>query len=181
MKNAYMTIGIASVVALLTLAAACSDSPTGNGLDPAVNRDLAKLRKVTDPLSSFDAGSNAGWSAKITGCMTDPTLGGMGYHYGKTALIDGSVKVDEPELLLYVPQQNGQMKLVAVEYIIPYTFHAREAEAPVLFGQQFKQNDTFQLWGLHAWVGQDNPSGIFASWNPQVNCQYANDAMTMVH
>lgn len=152
-----------------------------SGLGTTVNRDLATLRRVTAPFHRFDAASAAGWSASITSCMTDPALGGMGFHYGNVGLIDGSVSVDQPELLLYEPEKNGQLRLVAVEYIIPYTFHPRSAEAPVLFGQQFKQNDTFQLWGLHAWVWEENPSGMFASWNPRVTCDNATEAMTMAH
>jgi hypothetical protein len=151
------------------------------GLGASVNRDLATLRQVTAQFHRFEAASNAGWSARITGCMTDPTLGGMGYHYGNAGLIDGSVSVDKPELLLYEPEKNGTLRLVAVEYIIPYTYHARSAEAPELFGQKFKQNDTFQLWGLHAWVWEENPSGMFASWNPRVTCDNAVEAMVMSH
>jgi len=152
-----------------------------SGLGSDINKDLATLRRVIAPYQRFEAASAAGWSAKITGCMTDPSLGGMGYHYGNVGLIDGTVRVDEPELLLYEPEQNGRLRLVAVEYIIPYTFRARSAEAPELFGQKFKQNDTFQLWGLHAWVFDENPSGIFASWNPRVTCDNATEAMTMSH
>jgi hypothetical protein len=105
----------------------------------------------------------------------------MGFHYGNTGLIDGSARVDAPQLLLYEPEQNGRLRLVAVEYIIPYSFHSRDAAAPVLFGQQFQRNDTFQLWGLHAWVWRDNPSGVFANWNPRVGCDNATDAMSMSH
>lgn len=152
-----------------------------SGLGSDVNQDLATLRRVTAPFHRFDAASAAGWSAKITGCMTDPSLGGMGFHYGNVGLIDGTARVDEPELLLYEPEKNGELRLVAVEYIIPYTFRPRSAEAPELFGQKFKQNDTFQLWGLHAWVWENNPSGIFASWNPRVTCDNATEAMTMSH
>ena len=25
-------------------------------------------------------------------------------------------------------------------------------------------------WDLHAWVWQPNPSGMFAEWNPKVQC-----------
>jgi hypothetical protein len=149
-----------------------------SGLGADINQDLATLRRVTAPFHRFEAASAAGWSAQITPCMTDPALGGMGYHYGNVGLIDGSVRVDQPELLLYEPERNGQLRLVAVEYIIPYAFHARSAEAPELFGQKFKQNDTFQLWGLHAWVWEDNPNGIFASWNPRVTCDNAAEEMT---
>lgn len=147
-----------------------------------VERDLATLRRVTAPFHNFDAATHAGWSAPITACMVDPAgAGGMGFHYGNTTLIDGSAQVDRPQLLLYEPEENGRLRLVAVEYIIPYTFHSRDAEPPVLFGQQFQRNDVFQLWGLHAWVWKANPSGIFANWNPRVSCENTANVSRMSH
>lgn len=114
--------------------------------------------------------------------MTDPAgSGAMGYHYGNVALIDGSVSVTAPELLLYEPQKNGRLRLVAVEYIIPYAAHSRDAAPPELFGQKFQQNDEAQLWGLHAWVWKHNPAGMFAPWNPHVSCKYASTSSAMVH
>ena len=148
----------------------------------AVNKDLATLRQVTAPFHDFETASHDGWSAPITACMTDPGgAGGMGFHYGNVGLIDGVARVDEPELLLYEPEQNGRLRLVAVEYIIPYTFHSRASAPPELFGQKFLQNDTFQLWGLHAWVWKENPSGMFASWNPNVTCANTTAVSSMVH
>jgi hypothetical protein len=149
----------------------------------AVNKDLAALRRVTATFHNFKTASGAGWSAQITPCMTDPAgAGGMGFHYGNPALIDGSARVEEPELLLYEPERNGRLRLVAVEYIIPYTLHSRDDTPPELFGgQKFKQNDTFQLWGLHAWVWKDNPSGMFADWNPRVTCEHTNSVSSMAH
>jgi hypothetical protein len=145
-------------------------------------RDLATLRRVTAPFHNFNKAVAAGWGTKITDCMADPKgAGGMGFHYGNTALINATVSVDKPELLLYEPEEDGGLRLVAVEYIIPYDFHSRDAEPPVLFGQQFKQNDVFKLWGLHAWVWKENPSGIFASWNPRVSCKDATAASSMSH
>ena len=149
------------------------------GLGASVNRDLASLRAATAQFHNFDKAVAAGWSAKITSCMELAGVGGMGFHYGNVGLIDGSVQVDQPELLLYEPEKNGRLRLVAVEYIIPYVFHSRDAAPPVLFGQEFKQNDTFQLWGLHAWVWDENPSGMFADWNPRVNCSNTTDVMAM--
>jgi hypothetical protein len=164
----------AQLLTAILLLAGCSDATSSQ------NRDLETLRNVTSPFRSFDAAITAGWSAKITSCMADQTAGGMGFHYGNTALIDGSVQVDKPELLLYEPQADGTEQLVAVEYIIPYTAHARSDAPPVLFGQQFTQNDTFQLWGLHVWAWKSNPSGLYASWNPQVTCNNTTDVATMV-
>ncbi|MGZ3333450.1 MAG: hypothetical protein ACXU9O_15130 [Gemmatimonadaceae bacterium] len=152
------------------------------GLSPRVRSDLALLRRVTAPFHDFDEAGEAGWSAQITPCMVDPAgAGGMGFHYGNVGLIDGTARVDQPELLLYEPESNGRLRLVAVEYIIPYTFHSRDAAPPVLFGQKFIQNDVFQLWGLHAWVWKDNPAGIFANWNPRVNCDHTSHVMVMSH
>jgi hypothetical protein len=149
----------------------------------AVNKDLAALRRVTARFHNFKTAAAAGWAAQITPCMTDPAgAGGMGFHYGNPALIDGSARVEEPELLLYEPDRSGRLRLVAVEYIIPYTQHSRSAAPPELFGgQKFKQNDTFQLWGLHAWVWKNNPSGMFADWNPRVTCEHTSSVSRMAH
>jgi hypothetical protein len=157
-------------------------SEMSQALTSATNKDLAALRRVTATFHDFATAAAAGWSAQITPCMTDPAgAGGMGFHYGNPALIDGSASVEEPELLLYEPERNGRLRLVAVEYIIPYTAHSRSATPPELFGQQFKQNDTFQLWGLHAWVWKHNPSGVFADWNPRVTCENTSSVSRMTH
>jgi hypothetical protein len=144
-----------------------------------IEKDLAALRRAVAPFHSFDAATAAGWSAKITSCMADPALGGMGFHYGNVGLIDGSVQPDRPELLLYEPQADGSLRFVAVEFVIPYTFRPRDGAAPVLFGRKFARNDRFQLWGLHAWVGAQNPGGLFASWNPRVDCEHTTDLDTV--
>jgi hypothetical protein len=149
---------------------------------PAINKDIATLRQATVKFHDCEAATQAGWSAQITGCMVDPDgAGGMGYHYGNTDLINGTVQVDKPELLLYEPDANGRMTLVAVEYIIPYTAHSRDAAPPKLFGRDFAQVDAFGLWGLHAWVWKDNPAGMFAPWNPKVSCANAPSLSLMSH
>ncbi len=145
-----------------------------DGRSAGVNRELAALRRLTAPFHNIKNAEAAGWSVQLTGCMENPPAGGMGYHYANTAFIDGTAEVRRPQLLLYEPEKNGRMRLVAVEYIIPYSFVPETAPAPMLFGQKFHQNAAFQLWGLHAWVWEHNPSGMFADWNPRVSCKYAN-------
>jgi hypothetical protein len=165
---------IATENAATAQAAAASES---FGAD--VNQDLAALRRVTASFHDFETAKAAGWKAEITGCMTDPVAGGMGFHYGNTKLIDGTARVEEPELLLYEPEKNGQLRLVAVEYIIPLSAWT-SPNPPRLFGRDFKVNAAFQIWGLHAWVWEDNPSGMFADWNPRVNCDNTTDIAAMV-
>jgi len=138
-----------------------------------VQRDIARLRDLTAPFHEFETAAAAGWGTQITGCFSDPSLGGMGYHYGNVNLIDGTVDVLEPELLLYEPQKNGRLRLVAVEYIVPFG-QWTAAEPPRLFDQSFHRNEAFGLWVLHVWHYRNNPSGMFADWNPNVSCEFAS-------
>ena len=141
-------------------------------LSSGAERDVARLRAVTARFHRFDVAVAEGWGTQITQCFEHAQLGGMGFHYGNTAYIDGAVDVEQPELLLYEPQQNGRMRLVAVEYIVPFTAWT-SSEPPRLYGQSFMRNEAFGIWALHVWHERHNPRGIFADWNPNVNCDNA--------
>jgi hypothetical protein len=152
------------------------------GRDWRLREELETIRRVTAPFHDFDVAKQAGWSTEITACLVNPDgPGAMGFHYGKTALINGTAHVDKPQLLLYEPERDGRMRLVAVEYIIPYTDHSRDAAPPELLGQKFLRFDTFQVWGLHVWIWKDNPGGLFAPWNTRVSCRYTDDVTAMRH
>ena len=163
----------AQLLVAMALVTGCGDEPAGTAED----RDLATLRTVTTPLQDFDRATAAGWSTEITPCMTD-AAGGMGFHYGDATLIDGSVSLDKPEVLLYEPQAGGQMKLVGVEYIVPLSAWTAP-NPPHLLGRDFHVIDAFQVWALHVWLWKDNPSGLYSDWNPQVSCQYAPAGSSM--
>ncbi len=138
-----------------------------------VLRDIARPRQITAPFHRFEAADAAGWGTQLTDCFYVPGKGGMGYHYGNLGLLsDGKVDASEPELLLYEPQKNGELRLVAVEYAIPFTDWTA-AEPPKLFEREFHENFDFGLWVLHVWAQRDNPSGMFEDWNPTVSCKYA--------
>jgi hypothetical protein len=178
-------VGVLLGLALLAACDARTDAPSTGELEPLVGpsltssaavggelqRKLDSLRAATAPFQSFDAAQAAQWSTKITSCM-DSTVGGMGFHYGNANLIDGKVRVDQPEVLLYEPLEHGRLQLVGVEYIVPLSMAAK---APRLFGRDFRPNLRFQVWALHVWIWKDNPSGLFADWNPTVNCRHTTD------
>jgi hypothetical protein len=149
----------------------------GEALGPAVERDLAALRRLTAPMHRFDHATSeeGGWFVQATNCRENPGVGGMGYHYANPAYLDGVVEVEKPEILMYEPRKNGGMRLVGVEYIIPFVILGPESEAPTLMGQTFQQNFSDGVWMLHVWLWQDNPRGIFENWNPTVSCEYAAD------
>jgi len=182
--------GISTVVLMLVAAGAC-DSPTpatapslhssmGHSaatravpMTAEIHLSVAALRARTAAFHRFEAAAAAGWGARITDCFSNPELGGMGYHYGNPALIDGIVDAAQPELLLYEPQKNGRLRFVAVEYVVPFTAWTA-TEPPTLYGQSFHRHEAFGLWVLHVWHMTENPSGIFTDWNPKVSCRYAS-------
>ena len=161
MLNAKKCLTISTAALMLT---ACQEPADP---DP-VARQLDSLRSATTAFQSFNSAKAAGYDVKITDCMADPQ-GAMGFHFGKGALIDANVSALEPEVMMYEPQSNGELKLVGVEYVVPLSAWT-SATPPQLYGQSFQRNEMFQVWALHAWIWKDNPRGVFASWNPNVSC-----------
>lgn len=146
----------------------------------SVDEQLDELRAVIAPFQDLSAATGAGWS-QLTGCMEDPALGGMGFHFAKADAFDGVVNRLQPKALLYEPKRNGDMRLVAVEFIVPYTIAPREGTPPQLFGEDFVHNDDFGIWMLHAWVDKHNPKGMFATWNQTVSCKAVAPELRMSH
>jgi hypothetical protein len=136
---------------------------------------IAQLRRLVAPFHRFEAAVQAGWSVEFTPCLEVPGLGGMGFHYGNPEFVQdgGAVNLLQPELLLYEPQSNGKLRFTGVEYIVLFSDVPPTAPPPTLLGQAFEAVPDAGLWGLHIYVGQHNPSGIFATWNPRVNCEFA--------
>lgn len=136
---------------------------------------LAEVRRATAKFQDFEKAETAGWFAQISPCVESPS-GGMGYHYGNPLYL-GDTELDPltPEALLYEPQKNGRLRLVGVEYIVPYEDADQNPNPqPSLFGQDFDYTPPpVNAWTLHVWLWRNNPSGMFTAYNPKVNCDYA--------
>lgn len=104
--------------------------------------------------------------------------GGMGLHYingdrvGDTALDPAT-----PEVLVYAPDADGDVVLVALEYVVfAEAWDAENDAPPTLFEREFMLVDEpnrYELpafYALHAWVWKENRSGTFADFNPEVTC-----------
>lgn len=140
---------------------------------------LDDLRRAGEAFLDVARAHDAGYQVLVVHptsgdrCLADPALGGMGFHYLNADLVDDEVSVTSPEVVIYEPDADGDLELVAVEYVVPFSIRGEDQEPPVLFGRSFKRNPTFQLWALHAWAWKENPSGPFADYNPDVSCRYA--------
>jgi hypothetical protein len=114
-------------------------------------------------------------------CIDAPGLGAMGIHYVKGSIVgDGAIDAADPEAVIYEPQANGRMRLVAVEYVVfKADWDANHSSPPSLFGEPFNFTPSPNRYGLppfyslHAWLWKHNPSGMFAPWNPDVSCANA--------
>jgi hypothetical protein len=102
-------------------------------------------------------------------CVEVPGLGGMVHHWVNTTLVDPVFDPTNPEVMLYAPDKHGKMKLVAVEYMVINTGQP----APTFAGQVFDVGGTpvpVAHWSLHVWLGEPNPQGLFAPFNPNIEC-----------
>ena len=103
----------------------------------------------------------------------------MGIHAINPALLaTDAVDIDRPEILLYVPKANGKLELVGVEYWKADADQnlGTNADRPSLFGRAFEgpmpgHNPVMPVhYDMHVWVAEENPSGVFALFNPALSC-----------
>jgi hypothetical protein len=110
-------------------------------------------------------------------CIADP-MGGMGVHLVNGKLVgDGAIKANTPEALVYEPDKNGRLHLVAAEYVVlKAAWDAKHSTPPSLFGHRFVSVAAGNRYGLpafyelHTWSWKANPMGTFMNYNPKVSC-----------
>ncbi len=101
-------------------------------------------------------------------CVEVPGLGAMGIHFVRPDRIGNTtLNVREPEVLLYLPDEDGEFRLVGVEYVVPAPL---TTSVPTLYGRDFNFNPFRNQYDLHAWIWRHNPSGMFADFNPKLSC-----------
>lgn len=134
-----------------------------------LNHQIAQVRAATAQYHNLDKALADGF-VQSSPCVSGPT-GAMGYHYANPLRVnDPAIRYLEPEVLVYAPNQNGKLKLVAVEYIVPAPiWPGGAANPPSLFGLNFHAGPP-PLLVLHAWIWDHNPAGMFEDWNPTVSC-----------
>jgi hypothetical protein len=149
--------------------------------------DLQTAKAATARFHDLSVAGHAGFGqppapAPLHFCISSlNNTGAMGFHFINGANLDKVLDPSRPEVLVYAPDTHGRLKLAALEYVIFqsawYEDHA-QGTMPMLFGQDFMPNDgsRFEIppfFALHVWLFQDNPSGMFAPFNPNVTCDNA--------
>src|SRR5579871_3844430 len=103
-------------------------------------------------------------------CADDAGGGSMGVHYANADQIKAdTVDINKPQAILYEPEADGSLKLMAVEYFT--------TKGPAdLEGHLFNYMGTPNRWGLpalyelHVWAWMKNPAGDNADWNMDASC-----------
>ncbi|MCB2137447.1 MAG: hypothetical protein KDE08_16140 [Rhodobacteraceae bacterium] len=112
-------------------------------------------------------------------CTDNGKAGAMGQHYiNRTYAMDSVLDVSQPDVLMYEPQVDGSMHLVALEYIV---FQAQWTgdKVPVFLGHEMQlkhkvgTHEVDPFYELHVWHWRDNPSGMIADNNPAVSCAHS--------
>ncbi|MEZ5958421.1 MAG: hypothetical protein R3C27_14550 [Hyphomonadaceae bacterium] len=126
--------------------------------------------------------------------------GAMGVHYFRPDLlgvtappnprVDGTSTYTDfnmPAVLIYEPQADGSMQLVAVENLVfkaswaaagntsPPTFHGRaydEMEDDPATTDIDEAHNFMPHYDRHVWIYRENPRGMFEPFNPAVSCEH---------
>lgn len=174
-RRLFAIAAVAGAVVSLTLTPA-SAAPS----DAALARQGTASAHVS---SSITTSPDWGEVIDVNGiaCIDNPA-GGMGIHYvNGQRLFDPREIASQPEAVIYEPQKDGSLRLVAVEYIVFKSLWAAAGNTspPHLFGRDFELVPAGNRYGLpdfyelHAWIWRNNPTGMNQDWNPLVTCQYA--------
>jgi hypothetical protein len=189
---------------LLLAASACSatqQSALGPG-EPTLAQVRAAAQRFTDVNVALAEGyvrdpANQCETADMMGLPA--STGAMGIHFFRPDLLGitappaprvngAGVHTDfrDPAILIYEPQADGSLELVAVENLVfqrawreqghvePPSFHGRPYEAmaddPATAVDEAHMFEPH--YDRHVWVFRHNPSGVFAPFNPAVSCAH---------
>ena len=149
---------------------------------------------VRDPADICETAAIMGFPAE---------LGAMGIHFVRMDLLGitappnprvaGSgthTDFNRPAILIYEPQADGSLELVAIENLVfRDAWHAAgHAERPTLHGRQWDRMEDNPAtepdeahgfvphYDQHIWLYRDNPRGIYEPFNPNVTCRHHRQA-----
>ncbi len=154
---------------------------------------------IRDPFDLCDTADMMGQPAE---------RGAMGIHYVRPDLlgisgppnprVDGTGTHTDfltPAILIYEPQADGALELVAVENLVfRQAWHAAGHDAPPSFhgvpydtmvddpATAVDEAHMFEAhYDRHVWIYRTNPNGVFAPFNPNVTCKHHRGGSTHQH
>ncbi len=172
------TAGIAAVILGSIAIGSASAAPS----------ELHAVRAATARFHDLAHAQAAGYGqppapAPLHECIASFTnSGAMGFHMINGNLLTGTPDALHPPVLVYAPDSDGALHLVALEYVIfkDAWDEAHPGQTPMLFCQMFMTTLAPNRYAipsfcaLHVWLWKSNPAGLFAPFNPNVSCAGAD-------
>ena len=188
-------LGLSLAAVLLPMAASAADV------------DLDQLRGIVEKYKDINVALADGYITPDSHCVSaggeglPAELGAMGIHYIHPALLQitgteprvngESTHTDwmRPSILIYEPQADGSLELVAVENLV---FEAAwkasgNTEELVLNGRHWdhmaddpntpgdEAHGFMPHFDQHVWLFRENPAGTLMPFNPNVTCDHAKN------
>lgn len=185
----------------LVLAAFAATANAG----PTVEPTLAEVRAATERFRNVETALAEGYVRDPANMCDDAAmmgrpagLGAMGIHFFRPDLLGISappnpkvngngIHIDfrKPAILIYEPQADGGLELVAVENLVfAKAWNAAHRGRPTYQGIAFdhmiddpataidEAHNFEEHYDRHVWLYRENPTGIFAQFNPNVSCRF---------
>jgi hypothetical protein len=208
-----MKHSLSLLVAALTLVGASSSAlaqaapqMAARPATASADRDLTAVRAATQRFGDVKVALAEGYIPDPSGmCITSEIegqprqLGAMGIHYFRPDLlgitgppnprVNGTgthTDFTTPAVLIYEPQEDGSLQLVAVENLI---FQKAWKDAGNTAPPSFMGNEYYPMvdnplteadeahgfephYELHFWLYRENPNGMFSPFNPRASCAH---------
>lgn len=140
----------------------CSNDDDGMPQPEAWEQEVEMAKAATAQYMNIAVAENEG-RFDVSGYIPN-----MGHHYMNPGLVDGTFDINNPEFVLYVPDENNVMQMVAIEYGIVPEDPENPGNPPEGFtgdADVWHFNEHVGQWQLHVWTILENPDGIFAAHN----------------
>ena len=166
--------------------------------------EIAAVREATAKYQDVSVALAEGFIPAPSGCITaageglPPEWGAMGIHYIHPGILKitateprvdgGSTHTDflNPAILMYEPQADGSLELIAVENLVFVKAWAEDGhdDPPVFAGKPFglmaddpntaidEAHEFEPHLDRHVWTLRENPSGVFTPFNPNVTSEH---------
>jgi hypothetical protein len=200
---------IAAALSLLAGGAAGAEGPQPG--EPSLEAVRAATERFRDVKVALDEGyiRDPGNLCDTAEMMGQPAARGvMGIHFFRPDLLGISAPPNprvtgtgthtdflKPGILIYEPQADGSLALVAVENLVfRKAWHAAgNAEPPSFHGVRYdamsddpwtpidEAHNFEPHYDRHVWIYRTNPNGVFNPYNPNVSCKHHKGGQTHAH
>ncbi len=178
-RLAALALAGAVLTGAVTTSSASAGGPPEPGADEITPAERNLIRDATKRYRDVEVALADGY-VPASPCVAHPELGGMGHHYvHPERASDTVIDATEPEMLVYVPDRQGRLRLGAVEYFAADADQdlTTDEDRPYLFGRvpfdgpmPGHDPEMPTHYDIHVWIYKHNPAGELSPWNPSVTC-----------